>query len=177
MNSSLQEIYTQLWNEHVQSTRNFCYTKLKGRPEDAEDMLQDAFGLLWKKMLNDCVPPNPKAWLLATVNNLARTEYRHTAKERNNRSSAPLDETASLPHYEEDILDTLERQEQNAKVWKALDENFTNEEKIIITYDKIDGVPQAKIAQMFGKKPGSTRVQIYRLNQKLNRIKQEKEKI
>ena len=51
MNSSMQELlYTQLWNEHVQSIRNFCYAKLKGRPEDAEDMLQDAFGLLWQKI-------------------------------------------------------------------------------------------------------------------------------
>ena len=82
-----------------------------------------------------------------------------------------------MQRYSEDISDTLEKEEENAKYWKALEEGLTNEEKVIITYDKIDGVPQAKIAQMFGKKPGSTRVQIHRLNKKLARIKQEAEKI
>lgn len=177
MNSSLQETYNQIWNDNVKSVRNLCYAKLKGCPEDAEDMLQEAFGLLWKKMLYDRVPQNPKAWLLITVKNLAYQKYKHNAKERDNRSSAPLDEAVYLPRHTEDITDTLEREEKNAKLWKALDEGLTNDEKAIIIYDKIDGVPQAKIAQMFGKKPGSTRVQIHRLNKKLNRIKQKAEKI
>lgn len=177
MDNSLKETYNQIWNDHVKSVRNLCYAKLQGRPEDAEDMLQEAFGLLWKKMINDHVPSNPKAWLFTTVKNLAYEEYRHTSKEKENRYGAPLNEAIYMPRYSEDISGTLEKEEENAKYWKALDEGLTNEEKVIITYDKIDGVPQAKIAQMFGKKPGSTRVQIHRLNKKLARIKQEAEKI
>ncbi len=177
MNSSMQEIYTQLWNEHVQSIRNFCYSKLKGRPEDAEDMLQEAFGLLWKKMITEGLPPNPKAWLLSTVNNLARTEYRHTAKSKEKLSSAPFDETVVHTNYSaEDVVQTLEREEHNAKLWKAFDEGLTKEEKQIIIYDTVQEIPQAEIAKIINKNPNTTRVNIHRAKQKLEHIKQKIEK-
>lgn len=174
MNGSMQEIYIQLWNEYVQAVRNYCYTKLRGRPEDAEDMLQETFGLLWKKLITDGVPPNPHAWLLQTAKNLARSEYRHTSKDRQNLSAAPIDETVTASRYVEDIAETLERQEHNARILKILDEDFTREEKQIIIYDKVDGIPQAKIAELMNKSSVSTRVRIHRLNQRLNQIKQEK---
>lgn len=177
MNSSMQEIYTQLWNEHVQSIKNYCYSKLVGRPEDAEDMLQEAFRLLWKKIITDDVPPMPKQWLIKTVKNLARAEYRHTVKARENISSAPLDEVAYLHYSEEDVSQMLEKEEHNAEIWKAFDEELTEEEKRIIIYDKIDEIPQAKIAEIINQKPNTTRVKIHRANQKLDHIKQEKEKI
>lgn len=171
-----QEIYTQIWNEHIQAIRNFCYAKLKGRPDDADDMLQEAFGLLWEKITTEGVPPNPKAWLMSTVNKLALTEYRHIRQNRDNLTSAPLDETIHAHRYVEDIAETLEKEEQNAELWKELNKNFTEKEKMIIKYDKIDEIPQAKIAEMLNKNPVSTRVRIHRLNQKLRQIKREIEK-
>lgn len=176
MNDSLQEIYNQIWNDHVQSIRNFCHANLQGRPEDAEDMLQDAFGLLWKKMLKGDVPKKPKAWLMTTVKNLSYEEYRATAKKRDNCSDTPWDEAVYLPRYTEDINDTLEREAESEKLLKAIDEELTDSEKAMVVYDKVDGVPQAKIAQLFGKSPGSTRVQLHRLNKKLALIKQKKGK-
>ena len=151
--------------------------KLKGRPEDAEDMLQEAFGLLWKKMITESLPPNPKAWLLSTVNNLARTEYRHTAKSKEKLSSAPFDETVVHTNYSaEDVAQTLERKEHNAKLWKAFDEGLTKEEKQIIIYDTVQEIPQAEIAKIINKNPNTTRVNIHRAKQKLEHIKQKIEK-
>lgn len=177
MNSSMQEIYIQLWDEHVRSVRNYCYSKLKGRPEDAEDMLQEAFGLLWQKILTDDVPPEPKRWLFKTVNNLAYAEYRHTAKARENLSSAPFDETVHINNSAEDVVQTLEREEHNAQLWKAFDEGLTKQEKQIIIYDTVQEIPQAEIAKIINKNPGTTRVNIHRAKHKLDNIKQKIEKI
>ena len=177
MNSSMQKLlYTQLWNEHVQSIRNFCYAKLKGRPEDAEDMLQDAFGLLWQKIKNDDVPPEPKGWLVNTVKNLAYAEYRHTAKEREKLSSAPFDEASYRVNTAEDVVQTLEREEHNARLWKVFDEELTAEEKQMLIYDAVDEIPQAEIARKLNKNPSTTRVNIHRAKQKLGHKKQGIEK-
>ncbi|MBQ3499047.1 MAG: sigma-70 family RNA polymerase sigma factor [Clostridia bacterium] len=176
MNSSLQETYTQLWNEHVQSVRNFCYAKLKGRPDDAEDMLHDAFRLLWEKMLSEGVPPNPKAWLLATVNNLALIQYRHTECEKNNRTAEPFDEAVMQCVSVEDVAERVEKAEINEALWKVLLEELNDEERLMIWYDTVEGIPQAQIAELMGKSYNSTRVRIHRLRQRLRQIKREKEK-
>lgn len=177
MNSSMQEIYTQLWNEHVQSIRTYCYSKLKGRPEDAEDMLQEAFGLLWQKIITDDVPPKPKRWLFKTVKNLACAEYRHTAKNRESLSFAPFDESVYMHCSVEDVAQTLEKEEHNAQMWKAFDEELTTEEKQIIVYDTVQEIPQAEIAKIINKNPSTTRVNIHRAKLKLGNIKQKIEKI
>ncbi len=176
MDRSLQEIYTQIWNEHVSETRNYCHAKLKGRPDDADDMLHDAFRLLWEKLINDGVPSNPKAWLLATVKNLAFTEYRHTERDKNNLSSAPFDETVYLPYSADDVAQILEKQELNAELCKALREELSDEERRLIKYEIIDEIPQAQIAELIGKNLSATKTQIFRLKHKLKKIRIEKEK-
>lgn len=176
MNSSMQELYTQLWNEHVQSIRNLCYTKLQGRPEDAEDMLQEAFGLLWQKIVTDDVPPEPKWWLIKTVKNLSCAEYRHTVKNRENLSFLPFDEALYKQYSVEDVAQTLEREEHNSEMWKAFDEGLTQEEKQIIIYDTVEEIPQAQIAKMINKKASTTRVNIHRAKQKLGHMKKKIEK-
>lgn len=176
MNSSMQELYIQLWNEHVQSIRNYCYSKLNGRPEDAEDMLQEAFGLLWQKIITDDVPPNTKAWLFSTVKNLARTEYRHTAQARENLSFAPFEEELYRHYSVGDVSQMLEKEEHNARMWKAFNEELTSEEKQMILYDTVEEIPQAQIAKIINKKPGTTRVNIHRAKRKLGNIKKKIEK-
>lgn len=176
MSDSQERIYEEIWNKHVVAVRNFCYTKLSGRPEDAEDMLMSAFGLLWKKIVTDDVPPNPKAWLLATVNNLSYTEYRHTEKDKNNMTKAPLNETVALYYLVDDVAEVLEKEERNAELWKILLEELNNEERYILKCDTVDGIPQAQIAEMIGKNHGSTKAQIFRLKRKIKLSKKEKEK-
>ena len=177
MNSSLQDIYTEIWNKYSQDIRTCCYSKLKGRPEDAEDMLQEAFKLLWGKMVADEVPPNPKAWLIVTVKNLSYTEYRQTQKEQNNISYDSFNETVQLNYIADDVADTLEREERNAELWRILLEDLSNEERYILKCDRLDDVPQAEIAERLGKNHGSTKAQIFRLNRKVRLLKKEKEKI
>ncbi len=177
MSDSQERIYNEIWDEHVVAVRSFCYAKLSGRPEDAEDMLMSAFGLLWKKIVTDDVPPNPKAWLLATVNNLSFTEYRHTEKDKNNLTYAPLDETVTLYYLVDDIADVLEKEEWNTELWNILLEDLNNEERYILKCDTVDDIPQAQIAEMIGKNHGSTKAQIFRLKRKVKLLKKEKEKI
>ncbi len=176
MNSSMQEIYTQLWHEHVQSVRNYCYSKLKGRPEDAEDMLQEAFALLWRKIITDGVPPNPRAWLLTTINNLSMTEYKHTSRNNKNISSVSLDGTVIL-YTDKDIAETLEKEELKAQLVKALTEELTDDERRLIKYETVDEIPQAQIAEILGQSLSATKMQIFRLKRKLRQIKKEKEKV
>ena len=157
--------------------RTFCYTKLSGRPEDAEDLLMAAFGLLWRKIVTDKVPPNPKAWLLATVNNLSYSEYRHTRKDNNNLTYAPFDETVSLYYTVEDVAEVIEKEEKNTELWKILLEDLNDEERYILKCDTVDCIPQAQIAEMLGKTHGSTKGQIFRIKRRIKLRKKEKEKI
>lgn len=170
MNNSMQEIYTQIWNDNIQTIRAVCYAKLNGRREDAEDMVQNAFGLLWKKLLTGTVPPNPKAWLIKTVKNLSYEQYRSNAQNTDNISSTPVDEGFRTRYSDADVAQLLEQQEHSEALLKAFNENFTQEEKQIIIYDRVDGIPQAKISQLFCQKPGSTRVRIHRLKHRLQLI-------
>ena len=175
MSDSLQKIYTDIWNAHVLEVRNYCNAKLKGRPDDADDILNDAFRLLWEKMLKDGVPPNPKAWLLATVKNLTLTEYRHTVRDKNNLSSAPFDETVQLQYSVGDISQTLEKEEMYDELIKVLTDELSDEERRLIKYEIIDEIPQAQIAELIGKNLSATKTQIFRLKHKLRKIKREKE--
>ena len=177
MGDSLQKIYTDIWNAHVLEVRNYCNAKLKGRPDDADDILNDAFGLLWEKMLKDGVPPNPKAWLLATVKNLTLTEYRHIKRDENNLSSTPFDETVQLPYSENDISEMLEKEELHDELIKALTEELSDEERRLIKYEISDEIPQAQIAGLIGKNLSATKTQIFRLKHKLRKIRLEKEMI
>ena len=70
MNS--QEVYTQLWNEHFSDLRNYCYIKLKGRSNEADDILRTAYSELWEKLLNGELMPNPKAWLYKTIDRIIK---------------------------------------------------------------------------------------------------------
>lgn len=175
MSDSLHKIYTDIWNAHVLEVRNYCNAKLKGRPDDADDILNDAFRLMWEKMLKDGVPPNPKAWLLATVKNLTLTEYRHTVRDKNNLSSAPFDETVQLQYSVGDISQTLEKEEMYDELIKVLTDELSDEERLLIKYEIIDEIPQAQIAELIGKNLSATKTQIFRLKHKLRKIKREKE--
>ncbi len=177
MNDSIYEAYTEIWIDHVWEVRNYCNAKLKGRPDDADDILNNVFELLWEKMIKDGVPPNPKAWLLATVKNLMLTEYRNTARDKSNLSSSPFDETVKLYYSTGDISQMLEEEELHEELVKVLTEDLNDEERLLIKYEIIDEIPQAKIAELIGKNLSATKTQIFRLKHKLRKIKDEKEKI
>lgn len=174
MKESQKEIYARIWDENFVSVRRFCHAKLKNRPEDADDMLYHAFGLLWEKIVTDGAPPNPKAWLLATVNNLASMEYRRTARDTEYRTADGFDEILHTNRFTQDVAETYEREENNAELWRIVHEELTDNEKLLLHYSEVEGLSGEQISQKLGRNFNTTRVQLSRARSKLREIKLKK---
>lgn len=83
-----QSALSQLYGQYRRAVYARAYLEVESRP-DAEEVLQDAFVLLWKKRRKiNLVGGSVLPWLLASARYLGSNKRRHSAR----RSALPLEE-------------------------------------------------------------------------------------
>lgn len=70
-----QEVFQSLFDNYYEAIRNFLYYK-SGDIEQAEDLTQEAFLILWKKR-ESINPEKAKSYLYTIANNLFLNELKH----------------------------------------------------------------------------------------------------
>lgn len=174
MSDSQQVIFTEIWNKYHSEMCRYCYGNLHGYNEEAEDIVERAFYLLWKKMTEDSLPPVPNAWLYKTIENLIKAEYRRQKKVQKYLDFGS-DTCASL-QYIVDYDEEMAEQELHEELIKAANEELDNEEWKFIKYLFIEEKSHKEIAEIMGTTEDAVKQRRYRLMRKTHGISKRKKK-
>lgn len=117
--------------------------------QDKEEIISQAFFLLWKNSKN--IKTNPKSYLATTVKNLT---YDYLRKQK------------IMYEYEDNILTTKEDIDKLLIIEEKL-KKLTKEEKKIFTLFYVDGYKIKEIGKIIQKKPATVKVLLYRIRKKL----------
>lgn len=93
---ALQDRFTQIYNEYKSAIYKFCLVKL-GDSSSAEDCMQNAFMVLYKRMLTKEEINNPRAFLYKTASNFVMKAIESRAKESS--------KTVPISEYEDKAVD------------------------------------------------------------------------
>ena len=113
-NDTINELFTQLYNEHRKAVYKLCLARLSYDERSAEDCMQNAFLVLYKKLSSGEEIVYPKAFLYKTANKFVLKNIYE--KQKYNKRYAPLEDYKSQgvdEQYEIDSkldYDLLEKQ-------------------------------------------------------------------
>ena len=144
------------WEMLVKDNQHRLYRAglaILGRPQEAEDAVQDAFVAYLEKAPAN--PENPSAWLMRVLVNGCRSRLR-----RRGREPLPLEDWLPAP-------EPGEREE--------LEELFSlpPEDRAVIHLYYYEGYSTDEIARITGSRPGTVRSRLARARQRLKKLLEE----
>lgn len=101
---AVQDRFTEIYNEYKSSIYKFCLVKLNGNSENAEDCMQNAFIVLYKRMLKGEEIEYPRAFLYRTADNLILKCIEQKVKHESN--TVPLDDYEDKAYDEQHRIDS-----------------------------------------------------------------------
>lgn len=170
----LNTLFNQYYAEYADIISNFCDNKLKSRPQNAEDCVQEAFSALYKKMLTGEKIENVGGFLYKTAYNYIKQEYREYKK---SNKSVCLDDVAHKLMYEQDFSEQISEEKLIELKDEILSELSPKErmllEKLNYTPDE-KHTPEQQIADELHCNIGALRQRISILHKKVLKITSEK---
>lgn len=157
MGKSDADFYDELFVAYNQKMRKYAAHVLHN-PETAQDLVNEAFLVLWSNIAIMRNHPNPSGWLYITLNNLIKNEVR-LAKYRfevpfTDSPDAVFGDSVSLP-------------EQFTETPFA---ELTTEERSLLAWHYEERLPYEEIAAKLGLSVNNCRVKMYRAREKLRKI-------
>ena len=135
--------------------------QLPGRPEDAEECVQDAvWAFVEGRERWDPEKGSEKTWLCLLLRSRARDRRRALAS----RAEEPLEEHAHLTAGDE-----MERSAVRDGLRRALGE-LSREERRLFTLRFVYGLPSAELGGVLGLSPNGVDARVSRLRKKLKRL-------
>lgn len=128
---AVQDRFTQIYNEYKSPIYKMCLVKLKDK-DSAEDCMQNAFMVLYKKMLSGEEIKNPRAFLYKTSGNFVLKCFEEKTKS-NNR-------IVSISDYEDKLVDEQNKMDSNIDyemLNKQLNTILTPDEQQLLSYKYI----------------------------------------
>ena len=174
MTDSLKEVCEQIWKEYYQEMRKHSHSKLRGHYEDAEDVVQTAFKLLWAKILKSGVPAVPQAWLHKTIKYLVNEKYRQYEKENLCVSLASVEETSLS--YIHDIDEEIAKEQLYSELLELAKHELSDEEKTLINYSIFEKRENKETATLLGISETAVKQRRYRLMRKTHQMSERKKK-
>ena len=126
--------------------------RICGDTSVTEDIVQEAFSILWQKSRDEDFPDNFRSYLYRTAHNLT---IDHLRKNQSNFSTIPLSDIEDSLPTEEDI-DTSER---DARLWQAIS-RLPQRCREVFLLSKQDGLSNAQIAEKLGISPKTVEAQM-----------------
>ena len=160
-------LYTELFHSYHQSLMNFCISQ-GVRPEDADDMVSEAFARAWMKaeQISPLEPKQQRAWLYSAITNIIK-------ESRAKPAPALFSEIENIENYiaEEDALQQIQSEEDYQQYIKQIFNELTDEKEQeffrLILEEKLD---YNTLSQKYNASPGTLRVTICRFRKKLQKI-------
>ncbi len=134
-------------------------------PEDAEEAMQEALSVLWRRWDRVCRHPNPQALILRICINAGYDALRRRARRRKSEQlQRPAGEgTAPSP------ADALALREQESAVFQAIAQLSRNQAAAVIMR-LVHGLPYTDIAESLGCRDATARKHVERGRQRLRRL-------
>ncbi len=118
---ALQSQFTQLYNDYRQEIYQFCYSRLHGDVQAAEDCMQDAFIVLYKRMKSGEQIQHPRAFLYKTAYNITMKFLQRRQKQLKLEATMN-DSSAELPDERFDICEQLDYEQLQDMLTSLLSE-------------------------------------------------------
>lgn len=157
-----RDAFAQLFDRHANTVFRYGFG-LTGDANDAQDLVQDAFLIAWRRspeidLMGDSILP----WLLVCVRNLAANLRRRNAV----RVSAPLETALEKSSDEPDMLEAIENTLELEWVFNEI-AALGDIDRRIAELCLYDGVSYAEAAAQLGLSVGALAKRIQRIRDRL----------
>ena len=115
------------------------------RPADVQDIGQEVFLTVHRKLAAGEIPRSTRSWLFALCHNAA-SNYRQLAR---HRREAPTDQAPDRADSAKDIEAHLARHQESARVAEVLDALDLDRRTVLVSHD-MDEIPMPEIAEAIG---------------------------
>lgn len=159
---TLQDRFTQIYNEYKSSIYKFCLVKLSGDSNSAEDCMQNSFIVLYKKMKNNEEIENPRAFLYKTASNYVLKCIEEKAKE--NSKTVPISE------YEDKAVDSqsiIDSDIDYSILNKKLNDALNPDEQMLLKLKYIDDLTIEQVAGVLNISKPAVAKRLQRLREKI----------
>lgn len=153
---------TQLYNTYFERIYRFIFYRVSHK-ETAEDLTEDVFVKLFKKLKNLEQPAAFEGWLFQIARNQVIDYY------RSKKQLVPLEEVENTLEYETNIVDIVNLKTEQVVFIKLLKE-LTPEQQQVIKLKFLEDINNSVIAQMLQKTEGAIRVIQHRAIAKLKEL-------
>lgn len=157
------EMLSQAYKSYYSNIYRFCLTKLKNDIDNVEDVVQEAFLILYKKYLDGVKIEYVQAFLFKTTDLIIKNRYRELAKEQKQVS---IEEVVHIPSQNEDIDDRLTFEQYSRQISDAL--NDTDAELFSMRY--VEELKIDEIAQRMDMTISAVTTRLSRIRIKLQKI-------
>lgn len=160
-------ICIEIWNDYEPKLRKICNVKMSNHPDYIDDVMQEVFLALLKKVKNS-LPDNPKAWLYAVLTNTINREYRKLYSHQKNIISID-DMQIDLP-YENDFSDLYVDHAFLDEFKKTLENELSKDDKEFIYYIYEKRLKMKEIADILDSTESAVKQRHYRLINKIRKM-------
>ncbi len=142
--------------------KDMVYTlalKMLKQTEEAEELAQDVFINVYKSLNKFKGKSKFSTWVYQITYNLSINKLKKLKKAKRNRSLNDADENSLI--HKDSFENTLDKNEQNKLLNKALDK-LPPQERFIISLYYFDDLSLKEISEVVGLKEGNLKVKLYR---------------
>lgn len=160
---AVQDRFTQIYDEYKSPVYRMCLAKLRDR-ENAEDCMQNAFTVLYKKMLSGEEIENPRAFLYKVSGNLVLKCLKEKSTE-NNR-------TVPISEYENKLVDEQSEIDSNIDyelLNRRLNAVLTPDEQQLLKYKYIYDFTIEETAKRLNISKTAAAKRLQRLREKIKK--------
>lgn len=151
------------------SLYKYAYLRTGHDKDAAEDCVQEAFMVIYKRMCKGEEFSQPKAFLYRTVDNFVKEHIKDMEKRKNIQDAV----TPENGFFELSVFDSLDEQTEN-EIIKAVFKEMSDKEKVIYRRRYIDKCNVRDIAKEYNISVSTVTTRLYRIRQKAEeKVKQE----
>lgn len=153
----------EAYKRYYSAIYRFCLSKLKNDRNSVEDIVQEAYLVLYNKYLDGVEVKFVQAFLLKTADNLIKKRYAELAKIQN---QVPIDEVVHIPSQNQDLDERLSFEEYSRQISDAL--NDTDAELFSMRY--VEELKIDEIAERMNMSISAVTTRLSRIRNKLQKI-------
>ena len=159
------ELFAETYDKHYKAMLKYALVRLHYAKESAEDCVQDAFVVYYKRLLSGESIINPRAFLYRAVENLCKRSDADFVREAKRR--ADLDELSETPAPENDRLASELDYDEIAKLLVSA---LTDSEQELFRLKYTEGKALSEIGVLLGISANAAALRVSRLRTKIKSL-------
>lgn len=161
--------FKQVYDVYSRFVYNVALRMVK-RPEEAQEITQDVFLIIHKKLKDFRYESSFKTWIYRITVNLTMNSLKRLKKRKNRETS--YDEQYNLPSKENHGKAIMDKEYEGA-VTQALLNALNSDQRMCVVLRSIQGLSYEEIAETLGVKINTVRSRLKRAREKMLSVKDE----